>query len=91
MESRRTISLNDAAAFCMGESLSDSDLEDELRQLDEQYDSEMDMDDDNDEAERVENLLCGAYSSSQPSHTATPAERDSLLNLDPDFQTGNHL
>lgn len=74
------------ARYCAGDELSDHELEAELDQIGVESNEEdlntgfCDDSDDN----IVQNLLNGAYSQ-VAAVTSTPAERDSLLYLDPDM------
>ena len=92
MASRVRFSIEDITAYCTGDTLSNSALQDELRLLEdieEESDEEhmVDGDSEDDEQEsRAENLLVGAYNHTQSLNTVvTAAECDSLLYLDPDW------
>ena len=86
MASGSSISLDSVVRYCTGEGLSDMELENELDEMevesdDEELESGMNEDAEDD---RVQNLLQGAYSL-QTASCSMPAERDSLLLLDPDL------
>ena len=86
MASSSRLTVDNIARYCAGEELSDCELEAELDQIEPESDEEgleARITDDEEEY-RVQNLLDVAYSQFS-SATDTPAERDSLLFLDPDM------
>ena len=86
MASSSRIGLDSVVRYCTGEGLSDSELENELDEMEVESDDEELESGMNEEAEegRVQNLLQRAYSQ-QTASCSMPAERDSLLLLDPDL------
>jgi len=92
------LSIEDIAGYCAGESLSDASMEVQLRQLEEQECSELDDDDrseyggdscDEEDDHRIEAMIVEAYNhpSTVAGPSTLPSERDSLLQLDPDFNS----
>ncbi len=86
MASSSRIGLDSVVRYCTGEGLSVSELENELDEMEVESDDKEQESGMNEDAEedRVQNLLQGAYSL-QTASCSMPAERDSLLLLDPDL------
>ena len=89
-------SCEDIAGYCAGDSLSDASIEDQLRQLEEQECSELDSEgsepggdsSEDEDDDRIEAMLVGAFSHPSTAGPSTmPSNRDSLLLLDPDFNS----
>ena len=86
MASSSRLTVDSVARYCTGEGLSDTELEAELDELEAESDEEglESRISDDEEKDRVQNLLQGAYSRVSTS-CPMPADRDSLLLLDPDI------